>query len=517
MQNHPSHLKPVLLLIGAILSAAIYCVTRLNLTSNWQEGAEYFFAIAGFLLCFAIPNLRTIKLISSSFIISACFAASIIYIDSSDINGIISYLMLLWSIYIVYCFHQVYYEQERFSFPYTALFLTAWNSIFILLISLFFTGLCWIIISICTYLFKGIGFSFLYDIFFSRSVEYILTGALLGLSIAIGRENENLIAALRRILFALCYFLLPVLAIFGVLYLIALIIGKQQASFDYSLYVSLSLLAIFLLNGVYQTGDQSAPYSRFVRWYVNIFFFLFPIYPLLILQRIRLDINMVGIRPETFSCMILACILFLYSIGYFIALFNRKSWFGFLNTANTYLAVLFVLITFALNSPVLNAYNISAKNQTARLLANQPLTCSSNKTTMSCFSSPYLANTQLANKNLSHRDLSRANLRNANLAGSDLSYSKLTSANLTNANLSGANLTGADLSYANVGYTNFSNANLTNVIATNVYNCPTNLQNAIIKNVVKNNTVTDTFVPNCYAEQAWKRNHEQTPAKTIRK
>ena len=357
MQKHTPYLKVILPIIGGIIGLGLYLVSKMALFNEWTQGCYAFLLVLGFFLTFLVPHLKVLKLMAVSSVIALVFSYATVYSIRQDTlaMSIASFSLLPLSLYMLFCFVAVYFEQDAWRFPYDSLFLVAWSSALILLLSLFFTLLCWGLLGLIAYLFKNIGFNFLDRIFYSLLFSCVLSGGLLGLGIAIGREYEQLISSLRRILLVLCYFLLPVLSVFGILYLILLCFGQSKSSIDTYLYLNVSLIAIFLLNGTYQTGDQPAPYARPVRWCVNVFFFLFPIFPLLLLHDLLVSMSNQYYLNSVYPFFVYCVILFAYSMGYFIAVLSNKiQWFFLLKRINVVLAVIVIIVGVGLHTPLLD-------------------------------------------------------------------------------------------------------------------------------------------------------------------
>ena len=434
-----------LILLGGITGLLL----GLLKTSGWSVVTTTFFQYAlviNFMLtAFAIP-CRPLKFIITALPIIVIYSLIVAYsqylqTQSPILYNTITYILLVVSFYIAYCYQQAMLLTTNKGEWQTNLINISWNTLFTLFLSGVFTLICWLVLLVSATLFEHFGIKFIGKIINSSMFIYVCFGILIGIGIASCRKYQQLILSLRQLFFTLCYFLLPIIGVITLLLFIAYLMSTNRQQVDNLSFLNLCLLIILLINAVHQY--KPLPYNRYIRYLINLLIYLLPLLPLLILYKQSSLLLAYGIKPAVWQTMIIALLLLLYTITYFFCLLlsGRNVWLKQLPTSNCILAIVVLLVGIITNLPGLTPTQLSITNQTSRLLNNKPL----------------------INKDLQQGAyLKAANLSNKDLSGVNLAYAELSYANLAGANLTQANLEGAHLTHANLSNANLDKANLRN-------------------------------------------------------
>lgn len=190
-------------------------------------------------------------------------------------------------------------------FPrYEDLFRHAWDTVFIVLLGLLLNGVFWALLLLWGSLFKMLGIVALNQLFSTTGFICVSSMMVLALGLQMGRDNDRVIGLLRGILLTLCRFLLPLSSLIAIVFTFALPFTGLQPIWatGYSTPIMLCLVAanLFLLNGVFQVGEQSSGYPRWLLGIVDLCLLCLPV--LVVLRGIRAgyELSNTVSRPAVF-------------------------------------------------------------------------------------------------------------------------------------------------------------------------------------------------------------------------
>lgn len=127
---------------------------------------------------------------------------------------------------------------------------------------------------------------------------------MFGLGIALSRENEKIIHALRSPALSLCVFLLPLFAAIVVLFLGTLPFTGMallwKTGFGVSLLLTLVTLGILFVNGVFQDGTEGPPYRGPLRLLIAASILGLPAMGCLASYAVWLRYEQYGLTPDRF-------------------------------------------------------------------------------------------------------------------------------------------------------------------------------------------------------------------------
>jgi len=270
----------------------------------------------------------------------------------------------------------------RWRVPYADLFELAWQNALCLLLALLFTGIGWAILMLWAELFNLVKITEFRKLFRSETFFFLATSVLFMLGILIAHSQHKPVQMLRHILFAICKGLLPVLAAIAVLFAASLPLTGLEPLWQtgYAAWILTLLIAILvtLTNAVWQDGDtdkSGKPYPRSLRRVVELGLLTLPLYAALTLVALGLRIEQYGWTVGRVFGMLIALLASGYALGYAFAVLRTwikrgdapSAWLMPLAPVNQFLSWVIILLAVLANTPVLDAYRISAASQIARL------------------------------------------------------------------------------------------------------------------------------------------------------
>ncbi|AJQ93305.1 DUF4153 domain-containing protein [Gynuella sunshinyii] len=277
----------------------------------------------------------------------------------------------------VLCFFGQSYLQrwaDRQSNCYAPLFQSVWRNLFILLLSMLFTLIVWVLMMLWAELFKLIGIDFFRELF--RRIWFynpVLALAFAG-GILLFRSLESLLDTLVSLLRVFSQWLLPLLVIMAVLFLLALPFTGLQALWNTGkgtvLVLSLQGGLLFFLNAVYQCGDRRV-YGLWLHRIIYAGCLLLPVFSLIAAYGLYLRIQQYGFTVERGWALMIWAFLASLALSYGWQILRRwDAWPTAIGRTNSAIGILLIISLILLNSPVLDFRKISANDQVARYEEN---------------------------------------------------------------------------------------------------------------------------------------------------
>lgn len=282
-------------------------------------------------------------------------------------------LALIMAGYILLVYVQSYQKHRKFFYDYRTLFYHGWNNIHWLLLAGVFTLVYWLLILLWVSLFKILNITIFEKIFFSKLFILLTVPAALGLGIALVREKESIILALRGVTFLLLQLLMPIVTAIVLLFVVALPFTGLQPLWDTRLtswiLVALMMLMIIFINISYQEGEHTP--SRFWRWQTYLLIAALPLLAGLSLYSIWLRVEQYGLIPKRVYSLVIVVVLGCYGLGYLYALCAKRGWLPRLPQVNVVMSIIVISLALLLHTPPLDALKLSAYHQYQRLARGQ--------------------------------------------------------------------------------------------------------------------------------------------------
>lgn len=282
-------------------------------------------------------------------------------------------LIMLLLVFPLLAFLQTALESRRLQFPYDRLYFHAWNNAIILQLVAVFLGIFWMLLMVWAALFNLLDINFFEELFTERVFVYIASGLVGGYGLILARKHEEAVATVRRIILTLHKALLPLLTIITLVFMVALPFAGLEKLWDTGFATSLLLavigLNVFFLSAIHADGDQPAPYTNWFRWIMVPTLLTLPAYAGLAAYALYLRVDQYGWSEQRVLAALICLVLSVYAVGYAVSLLRPRSrpWLPWLGKANITVAVVIMVLSVLVNTPVLDPARITVDNQLARL------------------------------------------------------------------------------------------------------------------------------------------------------
>jgi hypothetical protein len=256
--------------------------------------------------------------------------------------------------------------------PYAELFEAGWQNTLVVVQAALFTGLFWALLWLWAELFDIVGVGVFEDLFQEPAFFYPVTSVTFGHAVALAQSRESFVLLLRRHLFGVLLWLLPVVALIASAFLITLpatglepLWKTRHATF---LMLWLQVFLLFFVNAAFQDGAQPPPYPAWLRTALRAAVLTVPVYASLCAYSLWLRIAQHGLSVDRIWAALFVLVAALYGIGYAYAAFREGPWMAGVGRVNTAMAWVLVLVIVAVNSPLLEPKRLAAADQLSRLL-----------------------------------------------------------------------------------------------------------------------------------------------------
>jgi hypothetical protein len=353
-QLEPDHVQPVLL--AAYLFTVLAPVVHHLSTAPGKRVSAL--VISGFMggLCAVLALWSYLRFISD-------------LSDSSDISGpfLIIIICSLIITLVSLPFLRTVFIRRQSMFSYSVLFEYAWGQCVCVLIAFLFTLLTTLITVLSVSLFDVLGFD-LGEFVYRPIVMLPLLASACGLAIGITRQNESIIHSTRHVLLALFRALLPVfMVITGVFLITALMAGISNLDTGFSvtlLLITSMTVSILLCNGAIQ--DSTDLLQGMMSWMVRVQALILPGFAALAFYGLWMRMSEYGLTHGRLIALTITAITSLYAVGYMLSALS-KSLVKNVQSVNIAVALVTIVVSIALLTPVLDVHRIAVRSQVSAL------------------------------------------------------------------------------------------------------------------------------------------------------
>lgn len=256
---------------------------------------------------------------------------------------------------------------------YAALFLEAWSIVVRYAAAWAFAGLVWLVIFLSDQVLQIVGITWIADLMELRLVGLVVTGASLGLGMAVVHELAELLSP--YLILRLFRLLLPVLLGVMVVFLAALPFRGLEGLFS-DLSPTLVLLALVAAGvslvaiAVDQSDAEAAESPLLVRATQGMALTL-PLFAAIAAWGLWLRVEQHGWTPERLFVALVAGIGLAYGLTYAVAVLRGPGWRGRIRAGNIRVALGVIGLAALWLTPLMNAEAIAARSQLARYDAGQ--------------------------------------------------------------------------------------------------------------------------------------------------
>ncbi|WP_375690217.1 hypothetical protein [Pseudooceanicola sp. LIPI14-2-Ac024] len=251
---------------------------------------------------------------------------------------------------------------------YATLFSITWTIILRYGLAWLFTGVFWLLLILADQLLRIVGLEFIGDLVEIDWVPFTLTGAALGVALAVVHELRDtlspvLVVRLLRVL------LPPVVAVVAI-FLVAVPVRGLSGLFG-SLSAAATLMAVTvalltLVTLVVDRDDPAAARAGLMRGCAMAGALLVPLLAGLALAAVLIRVAQYGWTPDRVTAAAAALVLVIYGIGYAGAVLLRAGWMARLREVNLWMALVTIGVSALWLTPVLNPQRIATDSQVAR-------------------------------------------------------------------------------------------------------------------------------------------------------
>jgi hypothetical protein len=292
--------------------------------------------------------------------------------DSEIVLAFGATMAALWWVVTPFVQTSVRSGQVRAEPPYPELFEAGWQNTLVVVQAALFTGLFWALLWLWAELFDVVGIGIFEELFQEPAFVYPVTSVTFGHAVALAQSREAFVLLLRRHLFGVLAWLLPVVALTASAFLVTLPVTgleplwkTRHATF---LMLWLQVFLLFFVNAAFQDGTQEPPYPGWLRAALRAAVLTVPVYGSLCAYSLWLRIEQHGLSVDRIWAALFVLVAALYGVGYAYAAFRDGPWMARVGRVNTAMAWVLALLIVAVNSPLLEPKRLAAADQLSRLL-----------------------------------------------------------------------------------------------------------------------------------------------------
>lgn len=256
---------------------------------------------------------------------------------------------------------------------YPALFTQSWNIVVRYAAAWVFVGVVWGVIMLSNALLSLVGLTVIEDLLDVDVVPYLLTGAVLGLALAVVVELSDYISP--YLVLRLLRLLLPVVFVVTLVFLAALPVQGLNDLFG-GLSAAATLLAMSvgiatLITSALDRDDAEATESRALQLCARALALALPILAGISVYSVWLRVAEHGWTPTRLAAMVFALIVLGYGVLYALAVLRGAAWMAHVRRGNIAMALVSVGAAVVWLNPVLSPEQISARSQMSRIVQGE--------------------------------------------------------------------------------------------------------------------------------------------------
>ncbi|MDJ0824653.1 MAG: DUF4153 domain-containing protein [Rhodobacter sp.] len=256
---------------------------------------------------------------------------------------------------------------------YPTLFRESWNIVVRYAAAWLFTAVVWAVVYLSDALFGLVGLTIIEDLLDIEPVPYLVTGAVLGLALAVVVELSDYVSPF--LILRLLRLLLPVVLVVTAVFLAALpfrglsdLFGGLSAA---ATLMAMALGIATLITSALDRSDADAAEALALRGSAQLCALAIPVLAGLALYAIWLRVDAYGLSPDRIAAGCAAAVTLGYGVLYSLAVLARRAWMERIRGANIAMALAVVALSALWLTPALNPERMSAQNQIARFAAGK--------------------------------------------------------------------------------------------------------------------------------------------------
>ncbi|MFA5678704.1 MAG: DUF4153 domain-containing protein [Pseudomonas sp.] len=264
--------------------------------------------------------------------------------------------------------------RERGRWHYPRLFALAWRNAMLCASVAVVTGLFWLVLLAGAMLMDLVGVDFIGELFSEPVFIFPVTGMVVGTVFAMGHARAGLLDNLRHFWLTLNAWLLPLILLFGVMWVVALpftglepLFGTRSAAF---ILLWFAALAVNFLNCAWQDG-AAPPYPRWLATAIAWAWLALLVVAAVAGWALWLRIRQYGWTEERVWAVLVWLLAAGYALGYSLSLVPGAArgggWLTRVDATNVPLAIFMVVALALMASPLADPRRLAVESQVARL------------------------------------------------------------------------------------------------------------------------------------------------------
>ena len=254
---------------------------------------------------------------------------------------------------------------------YGALFHEAWSVGLRYTAAAVFVGIVWSALLVSNEVLKIVGITVIDDLLAYAVVPFVVSGAALGLGMAVIHELADLISP--HLVVRLFRLLLPAVLLVMLVFLVALpfrgLSGLVSGLSPAQLLLVMVAAGVALVSVTIDQSDAEAAQSRFLLRSAQAMALVLPVIAGLAAWALWLRMAQHGLTPERLFVALVAGLGLAYGLIYALAVLRGAGWMGRIRRGNTFMALSIILVSALWLTPLFNAERLSAQNQLSRYAA----------------------------------------------------------------------------------------------------------------------------------------------------
>lgn len=256
---------------------------------------------------------------------------------------------------------------------YARLFDLSWEMVVRAAAAVLFTGLFWVLLMVAGGLLETVGIRLGRLLRAYDWLGFVLSGLAFGLAMAVVHEMRGYITPYLFVRFA--RMMLPLVLMVTGLYVVAFPFSTaEQSTFGLSPVLSvlvMGAIAMTVISAAVDRDDAEATQSRFLRMATRIQAVILPALAVIALYAIWLRVAQYGWTPSRVMVALTCALAAGYAASYAgaVLLGFHSNWAAWLRRVNLYMALVAAAMLSLSLTPLLNAQAISARSQSARIVA----------------------------------------------------------------------------------------------------------------------------------------------------
>lgn len=368
----------VMIVLGAAAAFALWA-----LTENWKDPAiapSLYLALLSFVSVYSIVALALagpvpiLRALYGALILAVPMTVLMVLAGQRHVNATdllddppmlgVAVLLLLFAT----PFLSVWLQDRTRWDQYATLFDTAWTMAVRCFAAWVFVIVFWMVAFLSNVLLGLVDVNLVEQIFETDWVRFGLTGAVLGLGLAVVYEIRETVSP--YLILRLLRLLVPLVLVVVTVFLLALPFrGINHLFGDFSgagILMGAAIVSITLISAALDQSNDAAVSTRGIRTATRALAILLPFLTVLAAWAVVLRVQQYGWTPDRVLAACMAVFLVAYGIGYCAVAVLRRSWMDRIRRVNVIMALAVIGMTVLWLTPVLNPYRIATSSQVAR-------------------------------------------------------------------------------------------------------------------------------------------------------